>query len=94
MPVFKIGPGRDPFETTACLVTCDCSCNEHMIEFSYLPDDEWPELYFQFHLSTHRNLFGRVWAAIRYIVGYRCRYGEWDELVLNPKDAKSLVETA
>jgi hypothetical protein len=91
MPVFRTSPGRDPLETTAVLMLCDCGCKEHMIEFSYWPRDEWPELFFEFHLVTHRNILKRLWVAIRHVFGYRCRYGEWDELVMNPKDAKSLA---
>lgn len=92
MPVFKSGPGRDPLETTAILMLCDCGCREHMIGFSYWPKDDWPELFFEFHLTTSRNILQRAWAAIRYVLGHRCRYGEWDELVMNPNDAKSLAE--
>jgi hypothetical protein len=92
MPVFKCGPGYDPFQTEAILITCGCGVKEHMLKFSYWPDEEWPELFFEFHLSTYRNVLRRLWVAIRYIFGYRCRYGEWDEFTMEPMDARDLAE--
>jgi hypothetical protein len=91
MGFYKTGPGRDPFETTAVLITCNCGDLEHAVEFSYFPQEEWPELLFQFHLTTRRNVFERLWAAIRYVFGYRCRYGEWDTLSMDPGDARDLA---
>jgi hypothetical protein len=91
MPVYKTVPGRDPFETTAILTTCDCGRMEHAVHFSYFPDEEWPELWFQFHL-VHRGFFSRIWPAVRYVFGYRCRYGEWDTLTMDPGDARDLAK--
>jgi hypothetical protein len=43
-------------------------------------------MYFDVHLSTWRGVFRRLWAAIKYVAGYRCRYGEWDEFILSTMD--------
>ena len=91
MSVYKTAD-KDPTETRAILVTCDCGHQEHAVHFSYFPDEEWPELFFEFHLKTWRNIFQRTWAALRYAFGYHCRYGEWDELVMTPRDARQLAE--
>lgn len=92
MGFYKTTPGRDPAETVGVLITCNCGSDEHQASFSYFPDDEWPELFLSFRLTTYRNLFKRAWVALRYVAGYRCRYGEWDELGMSPRDARKLAE--
>lgn len=92
MGVYKTTPGRDPLETVAIFITSNCGQLEHNVEFSYFPYNEWPELWFNFHLATRRSIFARLWAAIRYVAGYRCRYGEWDTLEMDPGDARDLAE--
>jgi hypothetical protein len=76
----------------AIIIGCECGLSEHRIEASYIPDEDWPDLYFSFHLSTHRGWFRRWWVAVRYLFGYRCRYGEWDTVSLSPLDARALAE--
>jgi hypothetical protein len=36
------------------------------------------------------NLFKRIWHGIKYLFGYRCRYGYWDEMIFTRKDADKL----
>lgn len=61
---------------------------EHQIVISYQEDD-YQEVYCNIHL-VKRNFFRRLWISIRYIFGYRSRYGNWDEFIFNPDDADKL----
>ena len=53
-------------------------------------DEEDKELYVETHLITDRNIFKRAFYAIKYIFGYKSRFGDWDELIFSNKDAVKL----
>ncbi len=72
------------------IYTCDCHSLEHQIAFWY--DDEDQTLYIQPHLFTHQSFFKRLWVGIKYAFGYKSRFGEWDEILLNPDSQKDLYE--
>ena len=63
---------------------CGCGTPEHQFILSYFTDEEpeWRWLYLNVHLTTWRNPFRRLLAAVRYVFGYRCRFGEFDEVVM------------
>jgi len=74
----------------------DCACNspEHTIRFvmdiEIDPKTNKPtevDLYTEVQLNNYRNLFQRIWVAIKYICGYECRYGHWDCWSLKSEDA-------
>lgn len=67
---------------------CSCFSPEHTLRFSYDPEDN--ELHTHIFLNQYRNVFKRVWVAIRYVFGYKCRYGEWDCWILKPEDVHRL----
>lgn len=60
---------------------CDCHNLEHQVAFWY--DEEEKLLYIEPHLATHRNFFKRLWVGLKYAFGYKSRFGDWDELILN-----------
>lgn len=66
----------------------DCDRREHQVSFGYDPSDEpeWMQLFVSPHLTTFRSPLRRIWVAIRYVLGFRSFYGEWDEVVLNRTD--------
>lgn len=69
---------------------CDCHSLEHQVCFWYDPEEK--SLYIEPHLVNHDTFVKRLWVGIRYAFGYRCRYGEFDEMVMCPDDQKKLVE--
>lgn len=69
---------------------CACSSAEHAVRFTYVKDD-FSTIYVETHL-THRGFFTRLWRGLRYIFGYRCIYGEWDETVLEREQVIKLKE--
>ena len=50
------------------------------------------DLWIEIQLIQYRNIFQRVWIALKYIFGYQCRYGHWDCFLLKPEDCSRLKE--
>ena len=78
------------------LLICECHSTDHQIILSYSEDVDkegktYPMCYAHVHLRKHR-FFGRVIHGIKYIFGYQCRYGAFDEFIFNPEDAPKLQE--
>lgn len=75
-------------ETTQIFV-CDCHSREHQIVFEYDFDDNL--VYCHIHLINY-SFFKRLKNGLRYIFGYKCRYGHWDEFVWQVEHAEKLKE--
>jgi len=60
------------------LITCECGLTEHQFVLTLYDWGDDVEVFMEPHLSTYRNFFERAWAAIRYVFGYRSKYGEFD----------------
>ena len=74
---------------------CGCHSSEHTIRFNYLASYGEgagcePEIYTEVQLCKTKNVFMRIWAAIKYIYGYECRYGHWDCWLMKPEDISQL----
>lgn len=67
---------------------CICGSEAHTLRFQ-LDDDV--ELYTSVFLNQYRGFFGRLWIAIKYLFGYKCRYGHWDCTMLKLEDADRLI---
>lgn len=65
---------------------CDCVSSSHQIRTLYFPSEESdydiPELYLTIHLCRF-GFFNRLWKGIKYIFGYKSRFGDFDEFVFN-----------
>ncbi len=70
---------------------CDCSSAEHQIIYEYDFDDNM--VYFRIHLASH-SFWERLKYGIKYIFGYKCRYGAWDEFIVRQDDAEKFEEIA
>ena len=69
------------------VLICDCSSREHQIIIEY--DNEDNLTYCHVHLVKH-GFWRRLKAGLKYIFGYKCRYGQWDEFILKPEHANQL----
>jgi hypothetical protein len=67
---------------------CQSESAEHTMRFVYDPDEN--ELYAEIQLVQYRNVFKRIWVAIKYVFGYQCRYGHWDCWLLKPEDCEGI----
>ena len=64
------------------LFICRCYNIEHQLVFSAFDDC----LLVSTHLTPEYNIWKRIWYGIKYIFGYKCRYGHFDEFIFNPDD--------
>lgn len=69
---------------------CRCSTPEHTLRFWFDDDEEYPCVYASVFLDGppwHR----RLWLGLKYILGYKSRYGHFAEFMLRPEDADRLI---
>jgi len=71
------------------ILICECNSTEHQIGIA--KDEEDGVVYCHIHLSS-RPWWSRLYYGIKYIFGYKCRYGHWDEFLFNPQDVDKLKE--
>lgn len=74
------------------VLICACSSSEHSLIFQY--DEDEHEAYVSIHLSNYRNFWERLIHGIKYIFGYKCKYGDFDEIILGKQHAEKLHEIA
>jgi hypothetical protein len=67
---------------------CSCSSAEHTMKFIY--DKKNNELYTEIYLNQYKNLFKRIWVSIRYVFGYKSKYGAWDNFIFKKENIKDL----
>jgi hypothetical protein len=60
---------------------CKCNSDEHTFKFEYFSSDG--ELYLSVFLNDWEPWYKRVWKAVKYVFGYKCKYGHWDTTVLD-----------
>lgn len=77
---------------------CKCRSDEHTIQWRYDPNvygSDWPfidEVYFSVFLNDYPGFWGRVKRGIKYIFGYKSKYGHFDCYLLGKDDARKLVD--
>ena len=69
------------------LLLCQCESPEHQIIFIAFDDE--PEVYMEIHLAP-LPFWERLIRGIKYIFGYRCKYGDFDEVILRSSDKEKL----
>jgi len=67
------------------VIICECNSTEHQMLFLYSDDDGVPMVFVHTHL-TKKPFWQRVKYGIKYIFGYKCQYGAFDEFIINPTD--------
>lgn len=65
---------------------CDCFELEHTLRYSYLIDNDirLSEVFVHTFLSL-QPWYKRIWHGIKYIFGYKSKYGHFDETTLEYK---------
>lgn len=86
MPIFRKDPEWDEEEL---IVGCQCHWAEHEVRLLYF-GSEPDECYVTFNLEPYENVLKRLWLALRYVFGYRSRFGEYGEIIIGPKDAVAI----
>lgn len=68
---------------------CVCSSDEHTLKF--VLDEECDdimdlEIWTSVFLDQYQPWWKRIWVAIKYIFGYKSRYGHWDCFIMRRED--------
>ena len=74
---------------TKDLLICKCSSNEHQMIITVFEDE--PEVFVDIHL-TKQSFIKRLIYGIKYIFGYQCKYGAFEEVILDKTHINSLKE--
>lgn len=64
---------------------CDCNSLEHTFSFWY--DDETNDVHIMPRLKNYKNIFQRIIGAVKYILGHKSKYGDFDSFIIDPNDA-------
>lgn len=66
-----------------------CRCADHEHQLIIEPTEDW--LCVSVSLSDNLSFFKRLKLAIKYIFGYRSRYGMFAEILIDPWEANELI---
>ena len=69
---------------------CACGSDEHTLRF--ILDKEEKKIYTTIFLNHYDQWYKRLWRGIKYIFGYKCKYGHWDVWTLRYEDIDRLKE--
>ena len=69
------------------LFICQCYNTEHQLIFSYFPEEKGDV---SVHLTPEYRIWKRICIAIKYIFGYKCKFGHFDEFIFKKTDADKL----
>ena len=64
------------------LIICEANCSEHQMIFKYQDDPDWENVYISYYLQEDT-----IWNRIKYLFGYKSKYGVFGEIILAPDDA-------
>ena len=69
------------------IIICECSSAEYQMVLRYDDDKDLGRMvYVEIHLKP-LVWYKRLWMGLKYIFGYKCCYGNFEEMILTPKHA-------
>ena len=72
------------------ILICDCSSVEHQMVLRFDDDKDLGRMvYVEIHLVPFA-WYKRLWLGLKYIFGYKCSYGNFEEMILSSKHAKQI----
>jgi hypothetical protein len=77
---------------------CACQSADHVFRFILDPNentsgaDDAGEIFLEVQLPPNKTIFQRLWIAVKYVFGFRCRYGAWDCTLLKREDYPRIRE--
>lgn len=74
------------------LIICECGSAEHQMVLHYDDDKDLGRMvYVEIHLVP-LAWYKRLWMGIKYIFGYKCCYGNFEEMILSSKHARQVYD--
>lgn len=74
-------------KSTELTIRCACHGPQHTVIFDYDMTDG--DLYLTFHLNDG-GFWWRLRRGLKYILGFKQRWGHWDEVVVKWEDCKKI----
>lgn len=71
-------------------IECECQDLQHLVRLSYFKDEPYL-LYVEFHLQS-KPWYKRIVSGLRYIFGYKSKYGEFGEVLWSVPTVKEAVQ--
>ena len=68
---------------------CECNCSEHLMRFISYDGEE--EIYIEYYLNPEVSFWKRLKIAIRYLFNRKCKFGAFDEVIVNKERLKDLL---
>lgn len=68
---------------------CECECHEHLLRIRSYEDDEY--VYIEHYLNPVGGFITRLRIALKYIFNMKCKFGAFDETMVEKKKFKELV---
>lgn len=68
-------------------IECACHSIEHTIHLIAIGDNEVSMNLFLSDVPWYK----RVWKAIKYVFGYKCIYGQFDEFIIDKEGANEFI---
>jgi len=61
-------------------IQCECKLPDHLFHFNYIDGDNYDvgNVVLSVQLRQYRNIFQRIWTAIKYVFKMNQAYGHWD----------------
>lgn len=73
------------------ILLCSCGSVEHQVLFCFDRKYQGDNIIYMYvHLTKKRGFFKRLWHGIKYAFGYQCRYGAFEEVVIDKENYQSL----
>jgi hypothetical protein len=70
-------------------IKCSCTTPEHTLHFSFHETDK-DSVYLHYFLENG-VWYKRLWFAVKYLFGYKCRYGHFGETVIEKEQAEKII---
>lgn len=70
------------------VILCECRSPEHQMILEWDFEDKF--IYCSIHLNPVGGFWKRLKLALRYLFGYRSRYGHWDEFIFGKEQINVL----
>jgi len=87
MPVYELKNGN--FDQHGHIIRCSCHTSDHQFEINWWESED-KEVYFTIHLNDTYSFWNRLVLGIKYIFGFKSRYGNFAEIILMPEDCKEV----
>lgn len=80
-------------KNTTEIIICECCSSEHQLIFRtiYNPQDiQNDEVFIDIHLNK-KSFWKRLKYGLKYIFGYKCRFGAFDEIITTKEKLQNVI---